>query len=405
MLRSLRQKSWYRWCIVAAGFSVMATCYAGINNCFSLFYIPVSADLGFSRQEISMCQTIVMVAVMATTPLAAGAARRLGLMRILRAGVALTVLFCALFARATALWHFYAIAACLGLLQGLALNMPVTLLVQSWFSTSLGLAVGITFMGSGVGGMVLNMVIARLVEYFGWQTGFGAVAASMLLTAGPMVFLLAAENPDAPVPVADDPEKHSGSGSVMRRGKVWLMLAVSMCSSACSYTILNLLSPHLQNEGYTPVRAAAVVSLSMGCLAAGKMSLGWLYDRTSVRMATLISAGFVLLGIAGNLVVQKPWAVVLILLGSFVGTPLGTVGSPLIVRGVFGEEDSDTVLGFYSAAANLGCALGPAVSGMVFDRAGSYHPMFVALAALMSAVCVGYFLLLPAGIRVQKEKK
>ncbi|MBQ2651629.1 MAG: MFS transporter, partial [Clostridia bacterium] len=49
----------YGWVIVGLGCLVMAVIMGIIYNCFSQFIKPVGDALGFSRQQMSICQTLI----------------------------------------------------------------------------------------------------------------------------------------------------------------------------------------------------------------------------------------------------------------------------------------------------------------------------------------------------------
>ena len=54
-----KPRLFYGWIIVLAGTLIMASVMGIVFNCFSQFIKPVCADLGFTRQQMSMCQTLI----------------------------------------------------------------------------------------------------------------------------------------------------------------------------------------------------------------------------------------------------------------------------------------------------------------------------------------------------------
>ena len=53
-----KKNVFYGWYVVAAGCVVMSMTMGIISNCFGQFIKPVCADLGFTRQQMSMNQTM-----------------------------------------------------------------------------------------------------------------------------------------------------------------------------------------------------------------------------------------------------------------------------------------------------------------------------------------------------------
>ena len=59
-----KKKIYYGWYVVAAGCISIAMTTGIVNNCFSQFVKPVCADMGITRQDMSMIQTVFSIASM-----------------------------------------------------------------------------------------------------------------------------------------------------------------------------------------------------------------------------------------------------------------------------------------------------------------------------------------------------
>ena len=69
----------YGWYVVAAGCVSIAMTTGVVSNCFSQFIKPVCADMGITRQEMSMIQTVFSFASMAFAMIWGGLSKRINL--------------------------------------------------------------------------------------------------------------------------------------------------------------------------------------------------------------------------------------------------------------------------------------------------------------------------------------
>ena len=123
---------------------------------------------------------------------------RYGLIRLFRIFAILTPLFYLGFAFVTNLWQLYAISLLVGIAQCFITMVPVSALLNSWFDRDIGLALGITFMGSGIGGMVLNPLVNAIIESLSWRHAFGFLAILMFVFVVPIGFFVLRLPPHPP---------------------------------------------------------------------------------------------------------------------------------------------------------------------------------------------------------------
>ncbi len=406
----------YGWVIVLAGCLIMAVVMGVVYNCFSQFIKPVCADLGFSRQAMSFNQTLIsliQVAVGFVWGKVLSKVRVKPLM-LFWAVVGPAAFFCYSFA--DSIWLFYVISAIMSLTMCMLTLLPLSYMISNWFIEKKGLATGICYMGSGLGGMVLNPLLRVWLEQYGWRASFRILAVIMAVFSIPCVLLmvesphhkglkpLGADRTAAAGPVQSGEE----SGVTLREARgtmrFWVLsVCVLLISAACS-SLVQTLSPHLTDRGYSAAFAANMVSVSMGAMAAGKMLLGWLYDVLGSKRASLLSVLCGLLGLLGMVFCRISPALGLIILGVGLGCAFGTVGPPIMVQTVFGKRDFSAIVGIFVAFSNIGGALSPTVNGTVFDMAGSYTPAYVGWVAAMALVFLCFVSFLPGG-RKQADKR
>ena len=72
----------------------------------------------------------------------------------------------------------------------------VTMLINNWFRTNVGLITSIAMGSSGIAGAVLSPVFSSVIEACGWRTGYLAAAAVMMILELPALLLPIAFRPE-----------------------------------------------------------------------------------------------------------------------------------------------------------------------------------------------------------------
>src|SRR6185436_15027704 len=95
----------------------------------------------------------------------------------------------------TALWQFYLFYFfnALGYMCGGPL--PNQVLISRWFNKSRGRAMGVAYLGIGIGGMVVPQIARWLNMEFGWHQALIALGVIMVAIAFPVAWFVK-ESPD-----------------------------------------------------------------------------------------------------------------------------------------------------------------------------------------------------------------
>ncbi|MGA7869317.1 MAG: MFS transporter [Candidatus Binatus sp.] len=68
--------------------------------------------------------------------------------------------------------------------------IPASLVIASWFEERRGLAMGLTFAGTSLGGAVIIVVANKAIAFGGWRAGYVAMALPMLVIVAPLVLFV-----------------------------------------------------------------------------------------------------------------------------------------------------------------------------------------------------------------------
>ena len=362
-----------------AGAVVLGVSHGVVSNCFSLYIIPVSEALGIHRDTFSVCSMIINGLYAVTSFLAGAIYRRLRLRNTIRvAAVALPVsYFCYSLCRTPA--ALYAVSVAVGLSVSFISFVPFTVIIGNWFEEKRGTAMGLCFMGSGLGGMIMNSLTAVLLDRCGWRSTYQITAGIMLLVLTSMIFLVVRVTPEEmglrPLGLksgkAEEVYGPEAKQAVRSRSFAALM-AVALVVGLNSSVISVLIAPHLIDLGYSTMFAAGATSVYLGCLALAKVLLGRVYDRIGAVRGTALSLLGFMLGFLGLFLSRASWAVPLIMLNAM-GTAASNVSYPVTTRYAFGTRAYTTLYGYMMGLNFVLSSFGAVIANGIFTSTGSYN--------------------------------
>ena len=265
----------YGWFIVAAGMLIISAAIGLVSNSFSIFIVPVGEELGFTRSQMSANQTILATGMIVVSFLWGAIIRRFRLKNLMAISAFATCACYFLYSLATKLWMFYAISALLSLSTALLSWMPFSTIIANWFNKKGGFALGLTFMGSGIGGMIFNALGGYLISTVGWRSTIMIYSVILIFAIIPAVLLVVKVKPSdmglAPfggeLVSAEKGEVLPGMtmAEARRTGTFYIIALCIVLIGICLNSLNTIMNPHLQAMGYSPIFSAnaAVSRLSV----------------------------------------------------------------------------------------------------------------------------------------------
>jgi MFS family permease len=351
-----------------------------------LFYDHLVREFGWSRTQVTSGNALSKLVIGPLFGFAAGwfidrfGARRLMLAGILMAGAALAGL-----GSTSALWMFYAfyLLNALGYVCGGPL--PNQVLLSRWFDKGRGKAMGLAYLGIGVGGALVPWLAYWMTQAWGWRGALRALGLLVVLLTWPMAYF----SKEAPTPLAPRTER-GGPGvagaaftAILRMPAFYLLAFGSMCSIAA----VGGANQHLKlflgiDQGYSQGEAARVISLVLTCSIVGRLLMGWLADRLARRTVMLII--YLLVASAIPLLFLASSRPSIYLFAAMFGIGLGGeyLIIPLMAADLFGVAVLGRVMGIVVTADGVAEAISPMAVGYLRDVTGSYAVGFSALVAV-----------------------
>jgi MFS family permease len=314
--------------------------------------------------------------------------RKLIIVGILMAGAALVGLGSI---STLGMFYFFYLLNALGYVCGGPL--PIQVLLSRQFEKSRGKAMGIAYLGIGLGGAAVPWISHSLVQFWGWQAALRALGLLIVAIALPAAFLIK----DQP-PLRDASEPKNWAAATLPESRrafltipFFLLTLGSMFSiAAVSGTQQNLKLFLSLDLHFTQDQATRVLSLVLAFSIVGRLFMGWLADRIPTKytmlLIYLLVAGAIPLLLAGRSTASLyTFAIVF---GIGLGGDYLIV--PLMTAEIFGMQFLGRLLGVILTAGSVAEAVSPWLVGRLRDSTGSYTAGFLALVAmaLLGAISV-----------------
>jgi MFS family permease len=271
-------------------------------------------------------------------------------------------------------------------------------MLSRWFDAGRGKAMGVAYLGIGVGGALVPLLAHALTEALGWRTALQVIGVLMIAIAFPFAFLV--REPE----VQGEATPHSaapGTGAavsdsildVLKQPAFYLLAVGSMASiGAVGGTSQNLKLFFAMDRGMAQGAVAQLISLVLVGSIAGRLLMGWLADRWARKRVMLlvyliVASAIPLLWLAPSPGTLRAAAV---LFGIGLGGDYMII--PLMAADLFGLKRMGRVMGIVLTADGVAEAVVPMAVAALRDRSGSYGPGFALLVALaaVGAVAVAF---------------
>lgn len=290
-----RARKWYfGWNIVGAA-ALLTLLSVGMRLGIGPFFLPMAADLGFSRSLLATIVAVGMLCYGLAMPLAGYLVARRGTRFVLLLGVTTVVTATAWTVTAR---HPVAFLLSFGVLLsvGLAFTSPVALtpVISHWFTRRRGMALFFLSTGSMAGMAVMTPVLAWAIAAVGWRATLVGFAAVFTAFAVPVALLVMRD--DAPDHTDLQPDEIAAARAstaaptrslaireVLRTTPFWQIV---LGLFACGFS-MNLLGTHgmpmLMDHGFSAFSSSMGIGLIGFVAIFGTLVLGRFADRVPRR--------------------------------------------------------------------------------------------------------------------------
>lgn len=381
----LKNKSRKHWLVVVVCCGLAGSSIGICVNSMGVFYTPVANDLGVLRGTFALHSTISVIATAIMSLFAAKIMHKYHYKRVLAISVFIAGASTILMAYSNSVYLFYLLGALRGIANGLYGIVPITMIINHWFSKSHGLATSIVLSFSGVLGAICSPILTTCINMFGWQTTYIITGILVIVICLPAIFYQYSITPrqDGLLPYG-----YTETTVAIEKEKVQQPKFNFFTITFIGFFIFALLHPaitgitqHLpgfaETIGYSANVGAILLSAGMVGNILSKLVIGFLSDymgaiKANVIMILINAISIVLLLTATNEIT--------LIIGAFLfgsAYAVGAVGFALLTKHFFGDENYATVFPIVSFATNFGSAFALSLVGYIYDFTGSYVNAFI----------------------------
>jgi MFS family permease len=388
---------YYGWYIVGLAFAVSMMATGLQAYTLGVFLKPMIEELGWTRVDISLGQTISTFGMGVVGFLIGPLLDRRGGRALMVGGALLMGAGFALLGFVTELWQYYLVKGVLitagaGAVGALVINVALS----NWFVRKRGRAIAIGSMGISMAAMLLPLVSTYLIESFGWRVAWQIIGVSIPTIIVPLALVIMRRRPE------DHGLEPDGGGAppdarvtramstanvrwtrrqALRTPSLWmLVLTFALAGMGLSAILLHLI-PFLTDTNFTPAEAAVAFGVIGVTGLVAKPLWGMALDRFPARYCAaseflLMAAGIALVLSSRDVATLYPSMLVL-------GLGIGGVVTvqEVIWAEYFGRLTLGAVRGLARPFSVVASAGGPVFAGAAYDIGGSYDVAFLSFVA------------------------
>ncbi len=408
---------YFGWRMVAVG-SVLRILGGGLYFYgFSVFFLPLSQDLGLSRASTSLVFSLARAQGAFEGPLAGyfmdrHGPRPLMILAIMTAGIG-HMLLAGVNSYVMLLLVYMGVVS-LAFHAGF-MDAPMVI-ANTWFIRQRTMAMAMISGSIGIGGFIFTPFLSMAVHAFGWRPAAFACGIVFIVIGLPLALMVRRSpesmglQPDGdPVPPVVKSANGTNSASTdaadftlrqaLHTSAFWFITA----ATAIRVIVLSAVNVHyvalMVWTGMSQQRAAVFLAIQAFMALPSHILFGWLGDKVNkpkLMAACMLSAlaALILLG-----VVRSEWAILLFtaLFSTVESTfPVNwsTVGE------YFGRKNFAKIRGSMGFVSSWGSVIGPVLAGFVYDQTKSYEILIWASAALLLVTSLLYAMVRkPSGVR------
>lgn len=356
-----------------------------------IFMRQWQAEFGWTRTQISLGPTILILTLAIVAPVLGWVADRLRARLVIAASLTALALGLALFSQLNGnLALYYLGFAALAVAAGGTSTVVYAKLLTSAFSQNRGLALGLAMMGNGATGILLPVLMVPFAATTGWRASY-LVLAGIVLTAMPLVVFLIGPQPRSKIAQSTDMPEATQKAIFNR---IFLILAI--CFAVIPFAVAGLhlhFVSYLDDIGMIRAEVAAIAGLAGASLALARIATGFLIDRVFAPYVAAAMMGCSAVALAVLVHWGAPAAFLgAVAIGVSIGAELDLIG--YLVARYFHSKHFGRIYGLLYSAVLIGSAASPIAYGLVADRTGSYDYALIAASTLL-AIAAMLFLALP----------
>ena len=379
-----------RWTQLILGLIAMAS-ISSPQYVWTLFTKPFQDSLAVPLSAVQVTLTILIVLQTWLSPAQGYLVDKFGPKLLIAVGCVLSGLGWVASAYATSLTMLYLTYGVLcGIGTGIVYIGIIGLMVK-WFPDRRGFATGMVAAGYGFGAIATTFPIDSMMKSVGHQHTLVVFGIGMAIVGAAAAMLMRSPTtsdvlPPAAVMIA---KKDIAPQDMLKTKVFWLMFIMMCMMSTGGLMVISNFAAFSRSFGVADVVvwgfAALPLALTIDRITNGltRPFFGWVSDRIGRENTMGIAFLFEGAAILG-LVLAREHALLFVLLSAVVFFGWGEIFSlfPSTLTDTFGTKNATTNYGFLYMAQGVGSVLGGPLAALLFERTGSWLPVFAIIIAM-----------------------
>lgn len=403
-----KDKIFYGWRVVIGTFLAMGASAGTSIYAFSIFISPVTNELHISASAFMLNMTILMLMSMLLAPVTGKLIEKKGARFATVLGGCIMTAGHLILGFSKVLPMFYIGYGLIGIASGIAGPIIATSVPAKWFHKKKNIATGIITAGNGLFALLLAPLMAKCILSFGYSVSYFVLAAVdvifIVLCGGLLIRNTPEEMGLVPFGAEDVFETKTDTAKTAvynptlsqasRTGTFWCIGIGFALLSIVQFGITQTYNPALQSLKFTPMIAAAVVSIVNIVAAIIKLVYGYLLDHYNTRVITGLGLALTIISSFMIFSFKETTPVAFLYLFAVIFGAASGMWLPVISKHLtdsFGTEHYASIFSIVFMMKNIADTVGPLFPSFVFDTTGSYQKAYFFLGIL--AVFVAALLL------------
>lgn len=359
-------------------FALVGIAYYGLP----FFFDFMVTDFGYSRAQVTSGNAVGKMLVAPLFGFLAGwMIDKYGPRRLLMLGAVLMGIAFIGLSYSSSLWMFYLFYVFNALGYVFGGPLPCQVLISKFFVKNRGKAMGIAYLGIGVGGAMVPLLATNIESVLGWQNAMIILGVLIILISFPMAFFIKDKDKGETKTqkIKQTPVKMK---EVLRNPNFYLLAVGSMCSIGAVGGINQHLKLYLSDFDYSQSMAANIFSIVLLSSLGGRVLMGWLSDIINRKYVMMMIYLIVAVAILVLFLPLFPGRIYLFAVVFGIGLGGDYMIIPLIAADLFGVKALGRVMGIILVADGMADSFFPVIVGYLYNDVNGYKIGFSILVAV-----------------------
>lgn len=291
-----------------------------------------------------------------------------------------------LFSFANTLELCYLASSLIGIGYGGSSLIPVSTLLNRWFSKKKGFAVGLASLGTGIATIVFSPIIGISLTYHGLRQTYLLMFIIVIILSF-IAFLLIRDFPKSigllkyggskQIEIEKTDYKKVSVFYILRNPSIYFISFSMFFVGLTMVSTISHIGPHLQNIGYSSIFVSSMLSIYGATMILFKPLYGFIVDTVGCFWSNFYIYSLWILALTCAFLLPKS---VFFAIGFAIfcgaGAPLGNMTPIFVVNSAFNDYQYTQAFTICKVLFTLGGSIGAIFPGIIADCLGHYTPIF-----------------------------